>query len=185
MQKLKFNMDFNLRKKIETEQKLEKIEYDPTIYTEDEKNKLLIGYDLVVNDNWGLLKEGDHVRYELTDGKFRRGGFIHNKVNIKGKPSLFIETARSPNSPGYVKFPVVLENVGKIWKKRTAESIAAEVTETSIAMTDENLARLEARMNKFESDLHKVVLALTKLSEKVSVTLVRGSKPSGTYPTQQ
>lgn len=165
-------MNFDLRakggekKEPEKEKEKEVPQYQSTHYTDEEREKLLIGYVEVPEEAWMLLRPHTHIRYLTKEGLFRRGGFIHN-VKTKGKPQIFIETGLVAGAPGYAKWPVTLEDVETLWKKRTVEDV-------QIASADDSrVSNLEALVEKQSREIKKIIEIMSKLNEKI-VKLTRG-----------
>jgi hypothetical protein len=149
--------------------------YQSTHYTDAERDQLLLGYVEVPEDAWTLLRPHTHIRYLTKSGLFRRGGFVHN-VKTKGKAQIFVETGLVPGAPGYAKWPVTLEDVDKIWKKRTVEDVQmAESASTGIdEMAERRIDALEAITEKQSREIKKLIEIMGKLNEKV-VKLARGA----------
>lgn len=130
-----------------------------------DKGKLLIGYTEVPPSDWLKIEKGTHMRYEKTDGKFCRGGFLQNKYNHKttGKPTFHLESGFNKTAPGYLTFPVTLEDVAKIWVKGTGPS--AQSSPASEHKEIENLNRLislEERLTKMENDIDRLTKFLIR-----------------------
>jgi hypothetical protein len=181
-------------KEKEKEKEVEKVEKDesylPTHYTDEEQEKLLTGYDLVPEAAWMLLRPKTHVRYETKRGDFRRGGFVHN-VKVKGKPMIFLETGFDPKVPGYRKWPVTLEDVEKLWKKRTLEDVKIAEAQSSSAspelmhridVLEQSQRSLDIQVTQLQDENKKLLRILGKLNDKI-VKIARGGSP-GTSPAQ-
>jgi hypothetical protein len=166
-------MDFNIKKrapeKAEQVEKVEPVEqkkYEATLYTQDEQDKLLIGYDSVSDDAWPLLRAGTHIRYITKDGKFRRGGFVHNVAKVKGKQFIFVETLRGgEKTPGYAKFPVAIEDISVLYKKRTVEDV--RINENNTTEIENRIIALETNLEHAVSEIKKLIAIVAKLNEKI------------------
>lgn len=168
--------------------------FTSTPYTEAERAKLLIGYDRVPEEAWTLLLPKTHVRYITQDGKFRRGGFVHN-VQTKGKPRIFLETGFDAKAEGYAKWPVTLEDVAEIWKKRSAADVRINEVQNSAgadaeqlrAVIAENAALraevddLNAQVDSLAADQKKLVQLVSKINERV-LRMTRGDAHASPKP---
>lgn len=76
---------------------------------------------------------------------------------------LFLETNRRPGSQGYHKFPVLLDNIQKLWRKRTIEDI--KLGETSTAL-EQRVATLEQQLEHSTGELKKLITIVAKLHDK-------------------
>lgn len=160
-------MDFDIKKKAVPEPvKKDFSEYQATAYTDQEQDKLLIGYDPVPQEALLLLRAGTHVRYMTTAGDFRRGGFVHN-IKTKGKPMIFLETGRDPKVQNYAKWPLAIEDISTLWKKRTLEDVTIQQNKSSPELENRILA-LEGQVEHILSEIKKIIVAVVKLNNKIS-----------------
>lgn len=138
--------------------------FKKTEYSEAEIEKLLEGYDEVPEGARYSVPKGSHVRYLLVSGDFRRGGYVQNAYQLKGKPTLHLETKKDPKEPGYSKWPLVLEDVKVLWKKRTSEDARVqevrEHTNQSLSVAFDQSQQLEMRMTKLEENVQKILMFL-------------------------
>lgn len=155
-------------------QKKDFADFKSTFYTNEEQDKLLIGYDPVPADALLLVRSGTHVRYLTTAGDFRRGGFVHN-VKSKGKPMIFLETGKDAAAPGYAKWPVAQEDIAMMWKKRTLEDVkinnvqAAERENPRTLELERRVVALETHVEHVVSEIQKLVTAVLRVNEKIQV----------------
>lgn len=165
-------MDFDIKKKntnvdvvVGAKQVVTKPEFPSTVYTDQEQDKLLIGYDPIPQDGLMLLRPGTHVRYLTTTGEFRRGGFVHN-IKTKGTPMIFLETNKDPKAQGYAKWPVAIEDIQTMWKKRTIEDVKINAVQTNPDY-ETRIVALETQLEYAVSEIKKMILVITKLSLKI------------------
>lgn len=158
-------------------------EYQSTFYNDAEQEKLLLGYDVVSEDAWKLIRPKTHIRYLTKAGDFRRGGFVHN-VKLTGKPMIFIETSFDRARPGYAKWPVALEDVATIWAKRTREDVKIEENGRAISeRVDEIEATnvdLKLQIAKLQEDVKKLIGVIGKLNDKIVSSRGAAAPASGT-----
>jgi hypothetical protein len=187
--------------RVERVEKAEKVEqvheheaqepkYEKTIYTENEKEKLLIGYDLIQSEDWDSIPKGAHVRYETRKGEFRRGGFVVNTATVHNKPMIFIETLRGGKSgtEGYAKWPVAYEDISILWKKRVASDVKIinmnSKTDEIIGHVEElekKIIRMEYSMEKLSNRLLEVTKFLSRKFSKPSVVHLGGKNTDTRY----
>lgn len=93
--------------------------YNSKYFTEEEKFNLLKDYTAVDNNKKDKLPINAHIRYELHNGGFRRGGFVKNYINLKqnGKRTVILQNKFNKNETGYFSWTVVLEDIKTIWIK--------------------------------------------------------------------
>lgn len=160
------NINFDIKKKVNPII-VPKSEFASTVYTDAEQDKLLIGYDPIPEDAIMLLRPGTHVRYMTTAGEFRRGGFVHN-VKTKGKPMVFLETGKDPKIAGYKKWPVAIEDIATMWKKRTLEDVKInEIQQHHRPELENRITALETQLEYAVSEIKKMITAICKLNEKI------------------
>lgn len=146
--------------------------YLPTVYTDEEQERLLIGYEPVPEAGWTLLRPKTHMRYETQRGDFRRGGFVHN-VKLKGKPMIFLETGFDAKAPGYRKWPVALEDLARVWKKRTIEDVQiAEATvnpdvQHRVEIFEQRLHAQDMQIQTIQDEIKKILHIISKLNDKI------------------
>lgn len=168
---LNLDFDYSLggrrdEKRDEKKDAPEKKKYDyskfkKSAYTADQIEKLLDGYDEVPAEARYSIPKGSHIRYQLVSDEFRPGGYVQNAYQLKGKPTLHLENSKDPKDAKYAKWPVVLEDVKVMWKKRTSEDARVqEVRAHSTQMAAESFERnqqIEMRLAALEAKLEKII----------------------------
>ena len=140
-------------------------QFEPSFYNQDEREKMLMGYDAVPREAFELLKPGTHIRYLTTKGEFRRGGFVHN-VKTKGDKMIFVETSRKPTDPKYAKWPVAFDSIDTLWKKRTLEDVRInEVSKHSDF--EDRLHNVELSVEQVSNELKRLIQTVAKLTMKL------------------
>lgn len=161
-------MDFDIKKRaknLETLKKTPKKKFDysgfsKSAYTDVEKEKMLIGYDKIPPEQWSQILPGTHIRYITKAGEFRRGGFVHN-VKLKGKPMIFVESGR-PGHEEHAKWPVAFEDIGELWKKRSAPIKEAD-RPTLGNWDEERIIQMEIQIENLSVELRKITQAVAKV----------------------
>lgn len=130
--------------------------YASTVYTPEDQEKLLIGYELVPRESWLHIPSGVSIRYMLNDGKFRRGGYVHNILQPKSTHpgTIFVETNKSSSAPGYHKWPIVIDNIKYIWKQRTHDDI---IVDNKIGSVNNDIDSLQQQINAMREDNKKLM----------------------------
>lgn len=124
-----------------------KYQENKPIYNDDDIKQLLIGYDLIPESEWTKIKSKSHIRYIKSDGSFARGGFVKNhfiRDNING---IYLENSLGANNVGWA---ITLNNISKIWKKRTADDIKFINLEEKIMHTSADTLSIESRLDILE-----------------------------------
>jgi outer membrane murein-binding lipoprotein Lpp len=140
-------------------------EYKSSVYNDADQRQLLIGYDEVPTSAYDLLQPRDHVRYMTQDGKFCRGGFVHN-VKTTGEPMIFLENNMHSNSAGYAKWPVVIKNIKTMWKKRTVADVKINNLTANTGL-EARVEQLEMDLEKATADIRTLIMAISKLNQKI------------------
>ena len=159
-------MDYDINKKVEDK-------YESTLYNQEEIKTMLLGYDVLPPEMYELLKPGNHIRYKTKDGKFRRGGYVHN-VKVNGDKVIFLETSKNSKDSNYKKWPVYFANLDTVWKKRTIEDAMINTVKVNNNENDERILDLEARVQLLETNLEKLKQTCFLLVNKIKKT----NKPS-------
>jgi hypothetical protein len=159
--------------KTEDKPKWDYSQYESSSYTDNEQEKMLLGYDSVPQEAWELLKPGTHIRYKTIEGNFRRGGFVHN-VKSKGTKMIFLETNRKQGTPGYAKWPVAFDSIDTLWKKRSLEDVRINESRTDVGPRqlemESRLVMLEQHVDRLSEDLKKLIKTIGVLAEKIGRT---------------
>lgn len=157
-------------------------------FSKEEMSQLLEKYIEVPQTQWANLPRGTHIRYMKKDGKFARGGFIKNTYLLHGKQTIQLETGNDSKAPGYVQFPVVLENLSNVWrldpskepgapqvamptpqKNNGTDGVDRMETMEHVMQVEMELRELkgrgdshDARINKLEDAVKHIVATLTR-----------------------
>lgn len=93
-------------------------------YTDKERKDLLKQYIQVPQRLFDKIPVGSHIRFlkkgdEPIGERFKPGGYVKNHwTNKDGVPHIQIQNRKySVGSKGYFEFPLVPDNIEKIWKK--------------------------------------------------------------------
>lgn len=141
--------------------------YKKTVYTTSDQERLLIGYDVVPPDAWLCLTPRTHIRYVTTNGEFRRGGFIHS-VKAHNGAIIFVENGLDSRQPGYVKWPVAINKVETIWRKRTVEDVKlADAINTDTTNLENRIDRLETELDRTQVEMKKLIQVISRLNDKI------------------
>jgi hypothetical protein len=97
--------------------------YSSGVNSDSEKAALLTNYVSVDKENWEKIAPGTHIRYENSDGEFKRGGFIaRHYVSVKEENAGHkLIRMRSTPAKGGKEWSIDLANVSQIWKNSKFE----------------------------------------------------------------
>ena len=97
--------------------------YSAGVNSDSEKAALLANYVPVDNENWEKIPPGTHIRYENSDGEFKRGGFIarHYVSAKEGTAGHKLIRMRSTPGQGGKEWSIDLAKVSHIWKNSKFE----------------------------------------------------------------
>jgi len=139
--------------------------YESTVYTTLEQDKLLIGYDEVSLADIIKLPNKTQISYLLKDGKFRIGGKIHN-INLKSTPILiFLE---SGYGVGYNKWPVAIDNLAKVWKKRTLDTTQAHNEE--VEFLKQQVQNMQQTIIDMQTEIKKIIQAVGIVNSRITTS---------------
>lgn len=98
----------------------------PTLSAKQQED-LLAGYDIVLSEQWPLLKRMDHIRYKRKDGQFRRGGFVMkqwldiNNITDDTTGKRMIKLSINPFQPNATTWDIAYIDIDTIWKKHKVD----------------------------------------------------------------
>lgn len=121
------------------------------------------GYLSITRELWDFLPVGSHVRFfkkgtGSKNERFRPGGFIKKQyVTNEGKHILLMETIRDgTNLPGYITYPMALDDIDEIWKRYPEECfIEIHLIHNSLVNKTKIINDLVARVSAIESRIKK------------------------------
>lgn len=121
------------------------------IYTEEEKEQMLLGYFEVPKEKWKDIAPGSQIRYVNAAGKFFAGGFI--KVNsIEATNRLIMSHYNATNNTFYVD----MSNMAQVYKKYYKLShIEIEMLVASVKILSNHIKKHEERIRELERQLNK------------------------------
>jgi hypothetical protein len=141
------------------------------VITEKDIDKSLIGYELVVPDEWKRLQYGTLIRYLRKDGAFRKGGVVQGVCEItdsSGENIVKIEM-----KPEYVssmaKWAVTSSNIEKIWAKQQPKSSfitpihGLEDIKEDLEMCKNSIKQISKEIQKMHSEQMRIVNLIKKL----------------------
>jgi hypothetical protein len=163
-----------------------KRKYKEVIYSDEMKKDMLKNYSILPPDEWGNITYGNHVRYQLNNGKFRRGGMISNIFEMKGVPAFQLRS-------GDVKWTLLKPDIAILWKKSVLNGVNTEpglreIGEKIMDATNQNTAdiykeiiNLTTRVNKLERTNHaltKYIYDKFRRSQPISQPNLTGGPPA-------
>jgi hypothetical protein len=131
-------------------------------YTTEEINEMLSnGYISITRELWPFLPVGSHVRFFKKGAgskheRFRPGGFIKKQyVTTDNKHILLMETVRNGNgAPGYITYPMALDDLDEIWKRYPEECfVEIHLITNSLQHKNKQINDLSARVTALEAAL--------------------------------
>lgn len=160
----------------------------PSLSAKQQKD-LLAEYDIVLSEQWPLLKRMDHIRYKRKDGQFRRGGFVIkqwldiNNITDDTAGKRMIKLSINPFQPNTMTWDIAYIDIDTIWKKHKVDvqpttttltqpqqqptlmqpSIAIHITELM-----ENYKQLREHIDLCRADINQL-----QSEQKNIVTLIR------------
>lgn len=147
----------------------EKLEAEPSTFSEEEKASLLGDYEQVPPHMWEKLPKGTHIRYE-NEGVFKRGAYIAYIGSSRKTGNKFIQLvvsiARKPNPATNPSWGVSLDKITAIWRKKTfgeqckEENNSQLVADMKIMVNEVRILR--EKVLTLESNQRKLVALLKK-----------------------
>lgn len=155
-------MEYNLSNKLTKSNSLKSIKKGKSYTIEDIKDLTSNGYIIVTQSLWEYIPARSHVRYvkagnENIEKRFKPGGFVKNHfTNENGKKGLVLENKLGGKNgdAGYISFPIVFEDIEKIWKKYPYDSfIEIHLIYNSLAAKKTQLDTLAAEIASLKEEL--------------------------------
>jgi hypothetical protein len=128
-----------------------------TKYTKSDISDLLVGYVSIAEKKWEALDHGTHVRYNRTDGRFVRGGFVSGYSKQNGRRMLTLANGFNATDKGYTMWTIGLDSIKQLYVKKTAVPSSKRVDAAPHTVTENTalrkiIADLKARLEKLEAD---------------------------------
>ncbi len=145
------------------------------VWTDAEIEDRLRGYAKVPPELWRNIRNGTHVRYRLTNGEFRGGGFIRtNPIDRRAtadeepNEAFLLQSGFTPMAKGYLKWAVSYSEISELWMKSDAGLMQIQ------KQMDDCLARLKQcqdQINREMERVHENMKKLTSFIQKLAARL--------------
>lgn len=139
-----------------------------------DKESLLEDYQLVDKANWEKIPYKSHIRYQRTDGEFRKGGYVTKIEHVKdqdGNPTIKIDMI-SNFSATAIKWSVYIGNIQYIWIKKQDESQHSQPQSHNIDMSElqedikyckQSIDQMRQKIQQMENETARVLTLIKKL----------------------
>lgn len=135
-----------------------------------DKESLLSDFKLVDPAEWDKLQYRQMIRYEKTNGEFKKGGFVTGTVqtlDLAGNPTLKIDLISS-FKPNAIKWSIYKNNVAKIWAKVNENapampSIDITALQEDISFLKKIVEQLQVKQQNLENENTRLVKLVKKL----------------------
>lgn len=133
----------------------------------------LIGYELILPNEWKSIPYGAYIRYLRKDGAFRKGGIIQgvwSNIDKSGNEVVKIDISAGFNSR-IAKWSITSNTVEKIWIKKMNNSQSAPMSASAdiselkedIEFCKDSIKQLSKEIQKMQNEQMRIIGILKKL----------------------